>query len=287
MAGGTQPSATQMLGTGLSGLNLSNAASSGNPLGITSASASLANSLGVPSSVTQPAQLGAQLGGLGVNLAGGNYLGALGSMLGLGGASGAIPSSVLQPAGLALSALIGNPLGMATNAYGVGKGLLNMIQGLNYNGSWTPSSQQTQQIGASNQQSENDVSDQVGQTIGDNQSLISAGQTPVDTSAALASLAQAPQLLPTSSASSGGTFTPAQLAQLGQNQTQNFDQSNLGFFNTGSYAGAPTDVMNQGEAETPTATLTQGAALQYAMQTALQQAQGNPQLMAQLRGLMG
>lgn len=276
----------QIANTGLSGLNLANAAQAGSGIGIAGAAANLAHNLGVPSSVTSPVSAGASLAGTGMQLASGNYLGVLGSLLGLGGKAAGISSTVSQPASLLMSVLTGNPLGMAVNGAKVGGGLLNMLQGLNYNGSWTPSGAQQQQIGASNAGSENQVAAQAGQDIAGNQNQIS---NPALTSipSVAGQLAQVPQgLLPPPP---GPTFTPQQLAQLGQSQAYSA-ATNLGLAAPGTYAGQPTNMMNQGEASTPVAPFSQDAMQYLAYQSAMQQAAGNPQLMQQVaqqfQGLM-
>lgn len=160
------------LGAGASALGLGGSIYGGSSIGAIGSAAGLASNLGVPSSVTNPVSIGASLAGTGLDLATGNYLGAAMGALGLGGAAAGIPSSVMQPLGLFGSILSGNPIGMAVNGAKVGMGLYNMTQGLNYNGSWTPSATQQSQIADSMNQATTGLSTDVDSTIAANQSQI-------------------------------------------------------------------------------------------------------------------
>lgn len=262
----------QVANTGLAGLGLFNAANAGSGIGVAGAGANLAHDLGVPSSITNPVSTGATLAGLGMNLATGNYLPAAATALGMGGAAAKIPTSLTQPLALLMSAITANPLGMAVNGAKVGGGLLNMLQGLNYNGSWTPS------------QTQLNADEQMATDNGN--ALIAAGPNagPATTYAAPQQTASAQQQQP-----AAPTFTAAQLANLGQSQAYSA-ATNLGLAAPGTFSGQPTQMMNQGEAATPVAPYSQDAMQYMAYQQAMQQAAGNPQLMQQVadqfQGLM-
>ncbi len=260
----------QVAGAGFAGFNLANAVGSGNAIGAASSAASLANDLGVPSSITSPVSTGAAIANTGLDIASGNYIGAAGGLIGLGGSAG-IPSYVTQPLALALSALTGNPFGIAVNAFKVGGGLLNVAEGRNYNGSWTPDQSQ---IDATNATSEDQIAAGASSAIANDATTIDNALNPVED--VTASLAQVPNLVPTSpQTQTTPTFTAAQLADIGQQQAANFADYASGALNAGQYAGQPLDMMNQGEAETPVAPITPGAALQYA--------ESNPQYQAYLQ----
>lgn len=134
---GSQSHSPNLVGAGLSALNFGTAANAGSGLGMAGAATGLASSFGAPSSITSPVSTGIGLAGLGMNLASGNVLGAIGGALGLGGKAG-IPSYITQPLALALSAITGNPIGMAMGAYNVGKGIINKIEGNTWSGNLLP-----------------------------------------------------------------------------------------------------------------------------------------------------
>jgi hypothetical protein len=266
------------LQTALSALGFGASIYSGSPIGAAGSGAALASNLGAPSSVTQPVSIGASAAGIGANALSGNYLGAGLGLLGLSGNSLGIPSYVTQGAGLIGSIFTGNPIGMAVNGALVGKGLYNMATGLNYNGSWSPSASQLSDANAIGDDAFNQALSGIDSTVANNQALISAGQTPIDTSGTLAGLAQPwnnslytpgtpsqPQQTP----QSGGTFTSAQLANIGQ-QSAYSAATDLSNALPGTYGSAPVDMMNQGEAQTPVAPYTPAAAMQLAYQNASQ-----------------
>lgn len=130
-------SSPNLFGAAGSALNFGLAANAGSGLGMAGSATGLASALGAPSSITSPVGTGVSLASLGMNMASGNVLGAVGGALGLGGKAG-IPSYITQPLALALSALSGNPIGMAVGAYNVGKGILNKIEGNQWNGNLLP-----------------------------------------------------------------------------------------------------------------------------------------------------
>lgn len=230
------PSLGQLAGTGLSAFGLANAIGSGNGIGAAGAAANLANKAGVPSSITNPVGMAAGLAGTGMQLATGNYLGAASSALGLGGKAAGIPSSIAQPLSLLMSVLSGNPIGTGVNALKVGGGLLNMLQGLNYNGAWSPSQAQ--------------LSQDEQQATDNGNALIASGPGDAQTFAA-------PQQVATQQAQP--TFSPSMLSQIGQSMANNFDTSSYLQENAGNYSGQPTNMMNQGESEVPIATMSQDA----------------------------
>lgn len=244
-----------LAGAGLSAFGLASAIGYGNGIGAAGAAANLANRAGVPSSVTNPISTAASLAGTGMDLATGNYLGAASNALGLGSKAAGIPTSISQPLSLLMSILSGNPIGMGVNSLKVGGGLVNMLQGLNYNGSWSPSQAQ---LGQDEQQATDNGNALIASGPGDAQTFAAGPQ-------ATATETQQP------------AFTPSMLTQIGQNTAQNFDTSSYMDENAQNYSGQPTDMMNQGESETPIATMSQdsvdflnsGASMASPYQTAI------------------
>lgn len=208
------PSASpNLFGAAGSALNFGLSANAGSGLGMAGSATGLASALGAPSSITSPVGTGISLAGLGMNLASGNVLGAVGGALGLGGKAG-LPSYITQPLALALSAMTGNPVGMAVGAYNVGKGVINKIEGNQWNGNLLPDQSEL----------ESNTDQMVNSDLG--------VQTPTY------------------------QLNPA-VAAWGAAQAQNFDTSTYMQENSQNYAGQPTLMMNQGESETPIATMDQ------------------------------
>lgn len=227
---------------GLSGYSLANAASAGSGAGIAGAAANLASSLGAPKSITAPVSAGAGIAGLLTQLATGQYGGAASSLLSMGGKAAGIPSDISQPVSLLMSILTGNPLGMAVNGAKVGGGLLNVVGGRNYDGSWTPSQ---------------------GQLSQDEQAATDAGNQLIAGGGPGATTAGAPQQVATQTTQP--TFTPAQLAQMGQQQAY-AAATNLSLAGPGVYGEQPTNMMNQGESSIPVAPMTPEALAQLISQ---------------------
>jgi hypothetical protein len=201
---GAPSSSFNPLSTALSGLGLGASIYSGNPINVAGSGANFASNLGAPSSVTQPVSIGASAAGIGMSALTGNYINAGLGLLNLGGKSLGIPSYITQGAGLVGSIFTGNPIGTAVNGALVGKGLYNMATGLNYNGSWSPSQSQISSAEGIGDDELNQAFSGIDATLANNQNLISAGQSPVDVSSALADLSEPP-----SSADLGGLNPPA------------------------------------------------------------------------------